>query len=115
MSTSAPPADSGRVLSPHAALSDPSLTGRSVRIGGRVLHRDSGLYLADAFEAIRVEPVTSERPPHASIAVAEGVLEAAVLRRARFTLEQQGTAHGTPPEFERLLQGRVGRDLRLRA
>ena len=100
------------MVSPRDALLEPA-RGRRVRVGGRVLRQGAALLLADAFGALRIE-LEGSRPAHAALAIFEGELEGGVLTNARLIEEIANPTGVLPPEFERLFQAGVGRELLLR-
>lgn len=101
------------VQSPHAALSDPSLQGRVLVVGGRLLRDGGRARLADAFDAIDVELVDGAAAAHASLVVLQGTLSGRALLAARVLREQRVAA--APGELARLLELGVGRRLWVRS
>jgi lysyl-tRNA synthetase class 2 len=106
------------VYAPHALAGNPALLERRLCVGGRLLHSEQGLQIADAFAALPVDPGELPTPlamlPPGSLVVARGRWNGAALVDVEWLELESSTARTLPPEFERLRAG-VGRRLQLRA
>ena len=101
------------VYSPHGAMADAQLQGRTLAVGGRLLREGARVRLTDAFDALEVELVDGASVSHASLVVLRGALSGRKLVAARVLREQRAAA--APSEHERLFELGLGRRLQVRA
>lgn len=118
MRGSSDPQVSDPIRAPHELAADVTVIGQRMRVGGRIFWAGPSVRLADAWSAIDLDLV-DPAPPHGTIAVVEGVLDGVPssprLVSARVITRQEPLRSGLSPEFERLFQHGVGRNLLTRA
>lgn len=103
------------VYSPHALIGAGALLEQQLSVGGRLLHGEGSLQIADAFAALQVTPQrTLDLPASGALVVARGRWNGHALVDAEWLEIQASDAPGLPAEFERMQAG-LGRCLQLRA
>jgi len=104
-----------RVYSPYAVLGNGALLEQPLAVGGRLLHGERGLHIADAFADLELELNGTLAPPaEGTWVVARGRWNGRALVDTEWLEVQASLLPGLPGEFERLHAG-VGRRLQLRA